>query len=50
LVRIAPPFLPPHHSDPAARDFQSSDVIECYALNTPQKITNGLCPKATTIL
>ena len=24
LVRIAPPSLPPHHSDPAARDFQSS--------------------------
>ena len=23
-MRIAPPSLPPHHSDPAARDFQSS--------------------------
>ena len=24
LVRIAPPSLPPHHSGPATRDFQSS--------------------------
>ena len=23
-MRIVPPSLPPHHSDPAARDFQSS--------------------------
>ena len=28
LVRIAPPSLPPHHSDPAARDFQSSILVE----------------------
>ena len=27
-VRIAPPFLPSHHSDPAARDFQSSIPVE----------------------
>ena len=27
-VRIAPPSLPPHHSDPAARDFQSSIPVE----------------------
>ena len=27
-VRIVPPFLPPHHSDPAARDFQSSIPVE----------------------
>ena len=28
LVRIAPPSLPPHHSDPATRDFQSSIPVE----------------------
>ena len=28
LVRIAPPFLPPHHSDPVARDFLSSIPVE----------------------
>ena len=27
-MRIAPPSLPPHHSDPAARDFQSSIPVE----------------------
>ena len=27
LVRIAPPSLPPHHSGPAARDFQSSILV-----------------------
>jgi len=27
-VRIAPPFLPPHHSDPVAKDFQSSIPVE----------------------
>ena len=27
-VRIAPPSLPPHHTDPAARDFQSSMSVE----------------------
>ena len=31
-VRIAPPFLPPHHSDPAARDFQSSFPVEVLLL------------------
>ena len=28
LVRIAPPCLPPHHSGPATRDFQSSISVE----------------------
>ena len=28
LVRIAPPSLPPHHSGPATRDFQSSISVE----------------------
>ena len=28
LVRIAPPSLPPHHSGPATRDFQSSIPVE----------------------
>ena len=23
-MRIAPPYMPPHHSSPATRDFQSS--------------------------
>ena len=27
-VRIAPPSLPPHHSGPATRDFQSSISVE----------------------
>ena len=27
-VRIGPPFLPPHHSKLAARDFQSSIPVE----------------------
>ena len=27
-MRIAPSSLPPHHSDPAARDFQSSIPVE----------------------
>ena len=27
-VRIAPPSLPPHHSSPATRDFQSSISVE----------------------
>ena len=26
-VRIAPPSLPPHHSDPAARDFQRTGIV-----------------------
>ena len=28
LVRVAPPSLPPHHSDPATRDFQSFILVE----------------------
>ena len=28
LVRIAPPSLPPHHSGPPTRDFQSSISVE----------------------
>ena len=27
-MRIVPPSLPPHHSDPATRDFQSSIPVE----------------------
>ena len=27
-MRIAPPSLPPHHSGPATRDFQSSISVE----------------------
>ena len=27
-VRIAPPFLPPPHSGPTTRDFQSSNSVE----------------------
>ena len=29
-VRIAPPSLPPHHSSPATRDFQSSISVEAF--------------------
>ena len=30
LVRVTPPFLPPHRSDPATREFQSSISVEVF--------------------
>ena len=39
-VRIAPPSLPPHHSGPATRDFQSSISVE--ALSKLKLVTDNL--------
>jgi len=64
-VRIAPPFLPPYHSDPAARDFQSSIPVEallqgCHLdvqgllqqqfLSSPAVQYFGLLPRSSTVV
>ena len=45
-VRIAPPSLPPHHSGPATRDFQSSILVEAlfHKCHLDASFTNNSCP------
>ena len=43
-MRIAPPSLPPHHSGPATRDFQSSILVEAleHSVETSAKLFSKL--------
>ena len=51
-MRIAPPSLPPHHSGPATRDFQSSISVEalfCKLFSELKLVTDNLLSTLMTL-